>query len=128
MANYFYDEEIAPERITRFLAEPQNYLFGAYVNGKLAGFVYGYILTMLDSERSEMFLYSLDVLPEYQRQGIGRALIESLKAVCREKKLVMFVFTNESNEAGMGVYPATGAFRPNPDDVMYEWNAPESEA
>ncbi|MBS4200665.1 GNAT family N-acetyltransferase [Bacillus sp. FJAT-49732] len=39
-----------------------------------------------------MFLYSIEVLPEYQNRGNGSELIESLKEITRQKKLLRNVF------------------------------------
>ena len=33
----------------------------------------------------------------------------------------MFVFTNDGNAAGMALYKRAGGVRPNPDDVMFDF-------
>jgi ribosomal protein S18 acetylase RimI-like enzyme len=67
-----------------------------------------------------MFLYSIDVFPDFQGRGVGTALIEKLKGMalargCSE----IFVLTNASNSAANRLYQKTGGIRENPDDVMY---------
>jgi ribosomal protein S18 acetylase RimI-like enzyme len=77
----------------------------------------------LDQNRAMMFIFSIDVLPEYQRQGIGRALINELKKVCQQGNyLEMFVVTNDSTPAGVALYEATGAVRPAQDDIVYVYD------
>ena len=67
-----------------------------------------------------MFLYSIDVVKNYQRMGVATKLISFLKeeafvSNCSE----IFVLTNNSNEAAMKMYKATGGIRENEDDVMF---------
>jgi len=71
-----------------------------------------------------LFLYSIDVAETYQRRGIGTALIEAVRKLGREQDCSeSFVFTNESNLAGMQLYQSTGGKRSNPDDVvMFEYD------
>jgi GNAT superfamily N-acetyltransferase len=71
-----------------------------------------------------LFLYSIDVAETYQRRGIGTALIEAVRRLGRAQGCSeSFVFTNESNPAGMQLYQSTGAKRSNPDDVvMFEYD------
>jgi GNAT superfamily N-acetyltransferase len=62
----------------------------------------------------------LDVLPEYQRQGVGKRLISELKKICRERNVSkMYVLTEESNTAAMNLYKSTGGKRIIPDSVVF---------
>lgn len=51
-------------------SEPNNISFGAFLDGKMIGFVNGFML-----EPQEYKLASLFVRPEMQRQGVGRNLL-----------------------------------------------------
>ncbi len=67
-----------------------------------------------------MFLYSIDVFPDYQRRGIATQLIAELKRLasandCSE----IFVPTDKSNGPAVGLYQKTGGHVENDDDVVF---------
>jgi ribosomal protein S18 acetylase RimI-like enzyme len=69
-----------------------------------------------------MLLYEIGVAPEYQRRGIGTALIRALERICRDRGFAeMFVFTNRSNTAAMRLYTSTGAHAEADDEQMLVW-------
>ena len=85
------------------------------------GFIYGYVLRRF--EKTSFFIYSVDVVVLAQRRGIGRAMLAALSE--HGKKVgwhEMFVFTNAGNEAAMALYRSAGGVRPNPDDVMFDFD------
>lgn len=89
-------------------------------DGEPAGFLNAHLLEMPHSTRPKLFLYSIDVFPQFQQQGIGIALIEELKRIGVSKNCSeIFVLTNENNTAANRLYQRTGGVRENPDDVMY---------
>lgn len=103
----------------RFFQE-DNILLVAKKDGEPAGFLYAHLLEMPHSTRPKLFLYSIDVFPQFQQQGIGTALIEELKRIGVSKNCSeIFVLTNENNTAANRLYQRTGGVRENPDDVMY---------
>lgn len=124
------DEESAREIVSRFLPDGQlndeflanqtNYLLAAYVDNSLAGFLYAYELDRLEQDKPMMFLYSIDVLPEYRRQGIGKRLIVELKRICAERSVSkMFVLTDEENTAAMRLYQSTKGKRVLSDNALF---------
>jgi ribosomal protein S18 acetylase RimI-like enzyme len=126
------DEELAREIIAGFWPDGQlkdeffsketNYLLAGYVDGVFAGFLYAYELDRIDQQNPMMFLYSIDVLAEYRRQGIGKRLIEEIKSICTERRVCkMFVLTHEGNEPAMRLYQSTGGKRDIPDNVLFEY-------
>ncbi len=120
----FWDTAPSQETIVKFLSNSQNILLSAELDEELVGQVIGYILDRWDKDEPMLFLYSIDVAETYQRRGIGTALIEAVRKLGREQGCSeSFVFTNESNLAGMQLYQSTGAKRSNPDDVvMFEYD------
>lgn len=89
-------------------------------DGEPAGFLNAHLLEMPHSTRPKLFLYSIDVFPQFQQQGIGIALIEELKRIGVSKNCSeIFVLTNENNTAANRLYQRTGGVRENSDDVMY---------
>jgi ribosomal protein S18 acetylase RimI-like enzyme len=107
-----------------FLSEKENYILAAYSEGELAGFLIGYELKRLETSQPMMLLYTIDVLPEYQRKGVGKKLVNDLKRLCtRRGALKMFVITNESNQPAMALYSSTGGKRESTDDVVFVYRA-----
>jgi ribosomal protein S18 acetylase RimI-like enzyme len=112
------------EQATRaYLADDRNYLLLAYLDdGTAVGFVRGTALGRLEGPEQQMFLYEIGVAPEYQRRGIGTALIQALERICRERGFgEMFVFTNRSNTAAMRLYASTGGHTESDDEQMFVW-------
>jgi ribosomal protein S18 acetylase RimI-like enzyme len=105
-----------------FLPEGRNYLLAGYVDGALAGFLVAYELGRLEREEVMTYLHRLDVLPEYHRRGVGRALVEKLKALARERGYFkMFVITSRTNDAATALYEATGGRVVPEADAVFEY-------
>ena len=119
-AQHLFDGPARAHATARFLEEPGSHLLVGYVDGEPAGFVSGVEVTHPD-KGTEMFLYELAVGEAHRRRGHGRALIEALEALARERGCVgMFVLVDDDNEAGRAAYRSAGgrdASRP----VMVEW-------
>jgi aminoglycoside 3-N-acetyltransferase I len=97
------------DHLRRFLVNEDHYFYVAEVDGELAGFLLAYKMQRCDGARAMMFLYEIEVLSRHRRQGIGRALVEAVKAECeRQGVLKMFVFTEESNEPAQRLYLSSG--------------------
>ncbi len=74
--SHLFDYEVRPEWAERFLTLPDHHLGIAYVDGSPAGFVSGVEVTHPD-KGPEMFLYELAVDAQFQRRGIGNALMRA---------------------------------------------------
>src|SRR5690554_6303440 len=67
--------------IDRLLARPDFWAVAAFSDeGGIVGGLTAHTLPMTRSEASELFIYDIAVHPDHQRQGIGRLLIETLRA------------------------------------------------
>jgi ribosomal protein S18 acetylase RimI-like enzyme len=109
-----------------FLADDRNYLLAGYVDGAVAGFLVAYELHRLERGEPMTYLHRLDVLPEFHRRGVGRALVERLKALAGERRsFKLFVVTSESNEAATKLYEATGGQRLAEADAVFEYREEE---
>jgi ribosomal protein S18 acetylase RimI-like enzyme len=105
-----------------FLADGRNYLLAGYVDGALAGFLVAYELGRLERDEVMTYLHRLDVLPDYHRRGVGRALVEKLKELAGERSSYkMFVITSGDNEAATALYEATGGQIIRGSDVVFEY-------
>lgn len=106
-----------------FLASAQNILLIAEEEGMPLGFLLAYRLARWDQARPMMFVYEIEVLEPYRRQGIGRALIGEIQRISRQAGcLKLFLITNTSKEAAMALYAATGLRRSADDDVLLTYN------
>ena len=108
-ASPLFDGPARLDATRRFLIEPGHHLLLATVDGATAGFVSGVETTHPD-KGTEMFLYELGVDPVFQRQGIGRALVDALGALARERGCYgMWVLPEPGNEAALSTYRRAGA-------------------
>ena len=102
------------------LSEERSYTLAAYADEELAGFLIGYELKRLETSQTMMFLYTIDVLPQFQRRGVGKKLVRELKRICvRRGVLKMFVITSEANPPAMALYRSTKGRRESGDDVVF---------
>jgi len=93
----------------RFLSRPENYLIVATDDNKPIGYLVAYLLDRVDRDQTMMFFYEISVAQTHYRSGVGRAMIELLKRFCREQEVMkMWVHTNKSNLAAVGLYKTTG--------------------
>jgi aminoglycoside 6'-N-acetyltransferase I len=122
-AAHLFDRPPTLESTREYLAHDRNYLLLAYLDdGAVAGFVRGTELQRLDGPERQMLLYEIGTAPEYQRRGVGKALIQELERICRDAGLAeMFVFTNRSNTAAMRLYESTGGHTESDDEQMFVW-------
>jgi ribosomal protein S18 acetylase RimI-like enzyme len=98
------------EYLRKFLAQSQNILIVAEGEGMPRGFLLAYLLDRVDRDQRMVCLYEIGVSECFRRQGIGRAMIEALKLICKnENAMKTWVITNRSNLAAFRLYQSTGA-------------------
>jgi ribosomal protein S18 acetylase RimI-like enzyme len=109
------------EYLWKFLAQSQNILIVAQHKGVLAGFLLAYLLDRVDRDQRMVCLYEIGVSESLRRQGIGRAMIEALKLICKKENVMKtWVITNRSNLAAFRLYQGTGAAAdPSGDEVTF---------
>jgi len=111
------------ENLHEFLGDPNCVLVTAEIDGRPVGQILGHILRRWDSGKPMLFLYSIDVLGEYRKIGIGSELIREFNRIGAEAGCgESFVLTEESNTAAMNLYHSAGGTRVFPDEVMFVWN------
>ena len=71
------------------------------------GRAYGYVLDRFRS--TDLLLYEIDVVDAHQKKGVGRALMERLKSLCRERAYgEMWVLTDADNVPANALYSGAG--------------------
>ena len=119
-ASRLFDGPVKEAATRRFLAEEGNHLLIAYEEDQPAGFVSGVEVTHPD-KGTEMFLYELGVEERFQRRGVGRALVERLREVARQRGCYgMWVVTDGQNAAALATYEGSGA-QPERGQVVLTW-------
>jgi ribosomal protein S18 acetylase RimI-like enzyme len=119
-AEHLFDGPVRADAAARFLAEPGHHLLVAYDADRPVGFVSGVETTHPD-KGTEMFLYELAVDEPARRRGIGRALVEALAALARERGCYgMWVLTDDDNVAARATYSRAGG-REASRSLMLDW-------
>ncbi len=108
-ARQFNGVTLSTSEATEFLADPTFLLVIACDDtGVMLGRVYGHVLRRFG--QTDLFLYEVDVEEAYRQKGVGRAMIEMLKALSLRRDYgEMFVLTECDNAAGNGLYRAAGS-------------------
>src|SRR5882724_5679211 len=79
----FTHRQFPIDHLKQFLSAESHYFLAAKADGVWAGFAYGYELSRPDGE-SMLFLYSLEVLPEFRRQGVATELLANLRRIVEQ--------------------------------------------
>lgn len=84
-------------------------VYVALQEGKVLGGLTAYELPMYNTEGVEMFLYDIGVKLEFQRKGMGKALLQALQNHCQEKGIgSLFVSADEEDTHALDFYRNTG--------------------
>jgi len=93
----------------------------ALAENEVVGGLTAYELPMYYSNSSEIFLYDLAVKPQYQRMGIGKRLLQSLKEYCIKNGIKeFFVMAHEEDEHAIEFYRSTGGDSENVVNFLYK--------
>jgi len=86
------------------------YVFVAMIDNQVVGGLTAYTLQQYYSTRPLVYIYDLAVLTLYQRQGIGKKLIESINNYCQSIGVEeVFVQADEVDDYALDFYHSTGA-------------------
>lgn len=101
-----------------FLADRSNWFLAAFLDGRAAGYIYGYVVARPDRPRPRFLLYELEVTPTCRRQGVATALVNHLHKEMTPLRARIFLITQRSNEGAMAFYKSMGALAQHGDDVV----------
>lgn len=96
--------------LLQLLKKDDFFVFVALQNNKVVGGLTSYIMHQYYSESSLVYIYDLAVKTEYQRQGIGKLLIEGNNRYCHSIGVeAVMVEAEEPDTHALDFYNATGA-------------------
>lgn len=100
----------ANRKVNRAFFEKESSLtFVALEGDTIVGMVYGYVLDRPDTIKKQLFLYSIDVIDEYRRQGIGSKLLQAfLDSVDPKDVKNTFLIVDQTNEGALEFYKSLG--------------------
>jgi aminoglycoside 3-N-acetyltransferase I len=102
-------EPLSNDYLHRLLSRDDFWALAATVDGQPVGGLTAHTLPLTRAEVSEIFIYDIAVEPAYQRQGIGRQLIASLRAQATSAGItVLFVPADNEDEHALDFYTALG--------------------
>jgi len=111
---------VCRENAERFLENPGNWLFACVENRRILGFAYGYELNQLNNIGNMLYIHEVGVLPEFQRQGIGKGILNGIRDLCKLTGVCrFFLFAEKSNTAACALYEQAGGVTAHDDDVAY---------
>jgi len=111
MAETFGEErgDLSDGYLDALLARPDLWALAAIDGDDVVGGLTAHTLPMTRSETAEIFLYDLAVRPDRQRQGIGRLLVEALRAEAAAAGInEIFVPADDDDAHAIDFYRALG--------------------
>lgn len=101
--------ELDDDYVERLLARPDFWAIAAIDAGAVVGGATAHTLPMTRFQGSEIFLYDLAVRTDRQRQGIGRKLVEHLRAAAAAEGIDdLFVPAENEDTHALDFYRAIG--------------------
>lgn len=88
------------------LGDDRTVFVAAFDGDRPVGFAFGYVLPRRHGEEAILFVYEVDVDESFRRRGIGRRLLEQLRAEAGE--IPAFVVTEPEHETANALYAALG--------------------
>lgn len=110
-----------------FFREERNILIVALSDAEPIGYTIAYLLDRADRPSPMLLLYDIEVAKTHRKLGIGRAMIERLKAIAQEHDAYkMWVLTDSANRAGRVLYRSCGGTESG-ENLLIEWTGSDLE-
>lgn len=104
------------------------FVFVALTDEKVTGGLTAYSLHQYYSTKPLMYVYDLAVLKRFQRQGIGKTLMNNLTTYCKNMGMEeVFVQADEEDGHALDFYRSTGAVGEKVVHFYYPLNKPLNE-
>ncbi len=120
VAEDVFDDPIVESSAQEFLADPRHRLVVALDNNVVVGFVSAVIYLHPDKPAPELWINEIGVAPTHQRQGIGKALMQTILEEAKQSGCSeAWVLTDRANLPAMAMYKSAGGEETLPDSVMF---------
>ncbi len=120
--NALFDDPWDALQGDKFLANPDNALFVAFIDGYAAGFLTAHRLQRLDSKQAEVLLYEIATHENFRQRGVASALINEVKTWAKQVGADnVWVLTYASNLPAMHLYKSTGGEQDEPGTRMFTY-------
>jgi aminoglycoside 3-N-acetyltransferase I len=102
-------EVLGDAYLTRLLDREDFWALAASVDGQLVGGLTAHTLPLTRAEVSEVFIYDIAVVSDWQRQGVGRQLMSTLRSEAAGAGIaVVFVPADNDDTHALDFYQALG--------------------
>ena len=102
-------EELSDGYVDRLLGREDFWAIAAFVDNDIVGGITAHTLPMTRAQYSEIFIYDIAVRSEHQRKGIGRRLVEELRAQAAGMGITdLFVPADNEDAHALDFYRALG--------------------
>jgi len=102
-------EALSDAYLTRLLDRDDFWALAAFVDGQMVGGLTAHTLPLTRAEVSEVFIYDIAVVPDWQRHGVGRQLMSTLRSQAAAAGIsVVFVPADNEDTHALGFYEALG--------------------
>ena len=119
-ATGLFPRDLDADAVAGYLASSSDHLLLATLGEAPVGFARAHTLRQLSRPAVRLMVSELRVAPEFRRQGVGRALIESLKEVARGQGAeAMFIVLGPGQSAPAGLFASTGGVEAASGHVIY---------
>ncbi len=109
-----------PNQIYKFMRIDGNIAFGAILEGKIIGLIYGYTLCQLCNDKPQFFVYSVAIHSSFQNRGYGSRFFQYIVDYCQKNNYAeVFVPTDKGNARACKVYEKAGGKNDNDDEIIY---------
>jgi aminoglycoside 3-N-acetyltransferase I len=102
-------EELSDGYVDRLLGREDFWAIAAFVDNDIVGGITAHTLPMTRAQYFEIFIYDIAVRSEHQRKGIGRRLVEELRAQAASMGITdLFVPADNEDAHALDFYRALG--------------------
>jgi ribosomal protein S18 acetylase RimI-like enzyme len=117
------EESPSFEHLTNALQDDRTYLYIVKTEQQIVAYALVYKFPSIYSSHNMAYLYDIDVIEEYRLNGVGSALITTIKdQLSKDNVKELWLGTATDNESGQALFSKTGAKRSEEtfNDYTYE--------
>ena len=116
-----FDNAVDADQLTSFLADAGHELVFARQGETVIGFASGMVLLHPDKQPA-FFINEVDVAPDFQRNGVGKALCQRLMDLARKRGCKgIWLATEDINHPARALYKSLEG-RETKEIVVYDWD------